>query len=127
MWFLHTMRPESKLAINWRNDNDVTICRYDAIVLFLRRFVFLVKFSHWCKFHANITTGSGLMIIYFYKELTRSLEIGNTPVWVLPNIWRLGRVRYTKFGRNVSNEMLLNAAKCQGYSSNLSVTPVEQL
>ena len=34
----------------------------------------------------------------------------------LPNIWRLGRVRDTKFGPNVSNKMLLNAAKCQGYS-----------
>ena len=31
-------------------------------------------------------------------------------------MWRLGRVRDTRFGTNVSNEMLLNAAKCQGYS-----------
>ena len=35
---------------------------------------------------------------------------------VLPNICRLGRVRDFKFGMNVSNEMLLNAAKCQGYN-----------
>ena len=27
----------------------------------------------------------------------------------MPNIWRLRRVRDTKFGMNVSNEMLLNA------------------
>ena len=47
--------------------------------------------------------------------MTRNSEIGNTSVWVLPNIWRLGRVMDTKFGRNVSNETLLNAAKCQGY------------
>ena len=53
------------------------------------------------------------MTIFFYKGLTRNPEIGNTPVWVLPNIWRLGRVRNTKFGTNVSNKMLLNAAKCQ--------------
>ena len=39
--------------------------------------------------------------------------MGNTPVCVLPN---LGRVRETKFDTNVSNRMLLNAAKCQGYS-----------
>ena len=37
------------------------------------------------------------------------------PPWVLPNIWRLGRVRDTKFGTDVPIEMLLNAAKCQGY------------
>ena len=45
------------------------------------------------------------------------MEIGNTSVLVLPNIWRLGRVMDTKFGMNVSNRMLLNAAKFQGYSS----------
>ena len=39
-----------------------------------------------------------------------------SPVWVLPNIWRLGRVRDTKFDSNVSNKMLLNEAKCQDYS-----------
>ena len=37
-------------------------------------------------------------------------------VWVLPNTRRLGLVRDTKFGMNVSNEMLLNDAKCQGYN-----------
>ena len=51
-----------------------------------------------------------------YKELTRNLNIGNTPVRVLPSIWRLGQVRDTKFGTDVSVKMLLNAAKCQGYS-----------
>ena len=79
-------------------------------------FVFLVKFSYWSKFHVNIITGSGVTTIFFYKGLTRSPEIENTPVWLLPNTWRMGRVRDTKFSRNVSNEMLLNAAKCQGYS-----------
>ena len=39
----------------------------------------------------------------------------NTSVWVLPDIWGLGRVRDTKVGTNV-NKKLLNAAKCQGYS-----------
>ena len=34
-------------------------------------------------------------------------------MWVLPNIWRLGLVRYTKFGLDVSNKILLNAAKCR--------------
>ena len=83
---------------------------------FWRGFVFLVKFSYWSKFHANIITGCGFMTIYFYKRLIRKPEIGNTPVWVLPNIWTLGRVRDTKFGKDDPNEMLLYASKCQGYS-----------
>ena len=56
------------------------------------------------------------MTIFRHKELTRFMEIGNTPIWVLPNMWRLGQVRNTKFAKNVSNEMLLNADKFQGYS-----------
>ena len=76
----------------------------------------LVKFSYLSKFYVNIITGSGIMIIFFYKGLTRNLEIGNTTIWVLPNIWRLGRVRDIKIGTNVSNEMLLHSIKCQGYS-----------
>ena len=44
----------------------------------------------------------------------RKLEI--SPSWVFPSIWRLGRVIDTKFGTNFSNKMLLNAAKCHGYS-----------
>ena len=54
------------------------------------------------------------MTISFYKKLTRNPEIGNTPAWVFPNIWRLEPVMNTKFGSNISNKILLNAAKCQG-------------
>ena len=108
----------SKFARNPKNDNDVTVFRHDVNVKFFwHYFVSLVKFSYRSKFHVNIITGSGIMIIFFYKGLTRNPEIGNTPVWVLPNIWRLGQVMNTKFGTNVSNKMLLNAAKFQGYSS----------
>ena len=53
------------------------------------------------------------MTIYFFKGLARKLEIRDTPVWVLPNIKRLGQVRDTK---NVPNEFLLNVAKYHGYS-----------
>ena len=79
-------------------------------------FVSLLKFSYWSKFHVNIITGSGVMTVFFYQELTRNPKTGNTPVWNLPNIWRLWQVRDTKFGANVSNKILLKAAKCQGYS-----------
>ena len=98
----------SKLAINRKNDSDVTVSRHDVVVNFFC-FVFLVKFSFWSKFHVSIITGSGVMTISFYMWLTRNLEIGNTHVWVLPNIWRLGRVRDTKFSTDVSNKTLLNA------------------
>ena len=84
--------------------------------IFWRCRVSFVKLSYWSKFHINIMTGSGVMTIFVYKRLTRNTEIGNTPFWVLPNIWRLGRARDTKFGKNVSNKLLLNATKCQGYS-----------
>ena len=52
------------------------------------------------------------MKIFFCKGLTRNPEIRKTLVWVLPNIWRLGQAKDTKFGIDVSNEMLLYAAKC---------------
>ena len=65
-------------------------------------------------FHGNIVTGSEVMTIFVHKGLARNPEIANTAVWALLNIWRLGRVRNTKFVTIVS--MLLNAAECQGYS-----------
>ena len=73
-------------------------------------------FSYWSNVYVNIITGSGVMTIFFYEGLSKNPEIGNTPIWVLPNIWRLERVRDTKFSKNVSNKMLRNAAKYQGYS-----------
>ena len=107
----------SKLVQNSKDNNDIIILRHDVNVKFFWGcFVSLVKFSYWNKFHVNIITGSGIMTILFYKGLTRNPEIGNTLVWVLPNIWRLGKIMDTKFGMNVSNRMLLNAAKFQRYS-----------
>ena len=85
----------SKLAKNKKNGNDVTITRHDVNIKFFSRcFVSLVKSSYLPKFHVNIITGSGIMTIFFFKGLTRNLEIG----------------------KNVCNRMLLNAAKLQGYS-----------
>ena len=78
--------------------------------------VLLVKFSYWFKFQVNISTGSRVMTIFVYKGLASNPEIGNTSVWVLPNIYKLNRVSDTKFGTNVSNEKLPNATKCRRYS-----------
>ena len=100
-----------------KNDNDLTIFRHDVNVkLFWPFFLSIFNFSYWFKFHVNIITSSGLMIIFFYKGLTRNPETGNTPSWVLLNIWRLEWVMDINFITNVSNGMLLNAAKFQVYN-----------
>ena len=113
----------SKLAKNPKNDHDLTFFRYGVNVRFFWRcFVSLVNFGYWTfqfSYWINIITGSRIMATFFYKGLTRNPEIGNTPVWVLPNVWRLGRVINTKFGTNVSNRILLNAAKSQDYTFTL--------
>ena len=106
----------SKLTINWKKEtltskfSDIT-----SYSIFLTWRVSLAKCIYWSKFHVNIIAGSGVITIFNYKGLTRNPEIGNTSVWVFPNICRLGQVRDTKFNMNtnVSNEMLLNAVKCQ--------------
>ena len=46
-----------------------------------------------------------VMTFFEYKGLARNLKIENTPVSVLPNIWRLGQVRDTRFDANVSNKI----------------------
>ena len=77
---------------------------------FLTLQCFLVKVSYWSKFHVNIR----LMVLelWQFSFIKHWLEIRKSEiVWVLPNIWRLGQFRNIKFGANVSNEMLLNAAK----------------
>ena len=107
----------SKLDVNQQNGNDVIIFWHDVIIRFFDVFfVSLVNFSYWCKFHISIITGSGVMTISFHKQLTRYPETRNNPFWVLPNIWRLERVRNTKFGKKVSNKMLVSAAEWQSYS-----------
>ena len=96
----------SKLAKTPKNYNYVTIFQHDVNVKFFWRcFV-----SFWLS---SLVTGPSFMSIsslvlelwIFYKGLTRNPEIRNTPVWVLRNIWILGRVMNTKFGTNVSNRM----------------------
>ena len=105
----------SRLARNPKSDNDITISQHDVnVTFFWRCFVSLVTLSYWSKF--CVITGCGIMTIFFYKGLTRNPEIGNTSIWVLPNIWRLEWIMDTKFGKNVANRMLLNTAKFQGYS-----------
>ena len=111
--------PASRL-LQIGHESEKNQWRYNLLIwrhrqIFWNCFTSLVKISYWSKFHVHIISGSGVMTIFFYKRLTWNPEITNTSIWVLPNIWRMGRVRDTKFGTNVSNEMLLNAAKLKGY------------
>ena len=69
---------------------NMKICLYDIVNYLWRCFVSFVNFSYWYKFHRNIVIGFGVMTIYFYKGLTRNPNIGNTPIWVLPNEGKLG-------------------------------------
>ena len=66
---------------------------------FWRSFVSLVKCSYLSKFHFNIITGSGFMTIFSFLQWAQNPEIRNTPVWFLPNIWRLRRVRVSDLAR----------------------------
>ena len=92
----------SEIGRKFGKSNDVTIFRHEVTIkIFWRCFVSSVKFSYWSKFHVNIIIGSGVMTIFFYKGLTRNPEIGNTPVWVLSNIWRVRWVANTKFDKIV--------------------------
>ena len=105
----------SILAINWKNNIDVTIYQHDVIFKnFSRCLILLIK----------LVTGPSLMSIslpvlelwqFFIRDWPGILILEIPPFWVLPNIWRLGRVRDPKYGTNVSNELLLCDAKCQGY------------
>ena len=87
----------SKLAKNQKYCNEVTIFWHGVIVNFFSKFIY------WSEFLVNIITCSGVMTIFFYKRLTRNPEIRSTPVWVLPNIGRLGRLRDSKFRSKLSH------------------------
>ena len=102
----------AKLAVNWRNGNEVTIFHRQIFVTFC---FFFVKFSHWTKFYVNIITGSRVMTISFYKGLIRNPEIGNTPTWVLEIFEDLGELEIPSLTRR-------SAIRCYWMLQNLRVT-----
>ena len=100
---------DCKLTIN-REKNGITICWHEVTVKFFNNDVFLLLLVQVsCQYHDWFWAGS----IFVYNKSTRNLEIENAPIWVLPNIWRLGEVRDAKFSKNVCYKKLL---KTQGYS-----------
>ena len=86
-------------------------CQFFDVVLFLLSLVTGPNFMSISSLVLKLW-----QISFIYKGLNKNTEIGNTPVWILPNIWRLGWVKNTKLGTNASNTMLLKVAKCHGYS-----------
>ena len=106
----------SEFAVNWKMAITSQFSDMMSSSTFLTLLCFSCQVQLLNKFHVNIINGSGVMTVSFYKGLIRNLEIGDTPVWVLPNIWRLRRVSDTKCSTKFSNKMLLNSAKCQSYS-----------
>ena len=101
----------SKLAKNCKIDSDVIIFRHDVIVNFFGIFCLscelqlLVQVS--CQYHHWFWSYDNLLLQGIDQKS------GNRKLF---NIWRLGKVRNNKFCKGISNEMLLNAAKCQSYS-----------
>ena len=65
-----------------------------------------------CHYHYWFWSYDKLLLSGIYQKS------GNrkNPVWVLRNIWRLGWVRDTKSGMDVSDEMLLNPENHKEYS-----------
>ena len=100
MSILYLQNPASEFLQTGHKFPDIVSIFF--FFFFWRCRVSIVKFSYWLKFHVNIITVSGVMTIFVYKGLTRSLEIKNIPVWVFPNIWMLGWAKDTKFGPNLA-------------------------
>ena len=74
----------SKLAVNSKNDNGLTISWHDIIVNFFNVVFFLIKFSYWSKFHVNIIIGSGVM--RYWPEF-RKLKIPPSEFWPIYGDW----------------------------------------
>ena len=81
--------------------------------IFLTWRVSLAKSSYWCKFHVNTITGSGVMSIFNCKRLTRNPEIPPSEFFPIYGDWGKSGIPEFNTNMNVSNEMLLNAAKRQ--------------
>ena len=97
----------TKLAVNWKSHNDVIIFLHDVIINFFDAVLFLLS---------SLVTGPSFMSIsLLVLELWQFSFIGID--WKSGSRkYPLGKISDTKFGTNLSNKMLLNAAKFQGYS-----------
>ena len=70
---------------------------YLTLFCFYCQFYLLVQVS--CQYHHWFWSYDNF---FLYKGLNRNPKIGNTHIWVLPNIpniWRLGKIRIPNFAR----------------------------
>ena len=111
----------SKVGINWKN--DITIFWHDFIVIFLMFPHFSCQVQLLCSSFMSIS----LLILVLWKfsfiKGWPEIRLSETPLSGFCSIlgqdrdvWILGQDRDVKLGPNNSNKLLLNAAKCQGYS-----------
>ena len=113
------MRRESgfRIAPNWPEIGKVLMTLQFADMTLWSNFfdVLLFLLSSLVTGPSFMSISSLILGLWQFSFISDWPEVGNTFVLVLPNIWILGQVRHTKFGMNVSNKTLLNAAKCQSY------------
>ena len=82
---------------------------FDVVFVFLAKFLsvqVLCQCHDWFWGYNN----------FCLSRIDRKFGNRKYPRLCFANIWRLGRVRDTKFSTNVFNKMLLDAAKCQSFS-----------
>ena len=119
---MQTLCPESSLrtAPNWPKIRKMTMTSQFSDMTSTSNFFDVVLFllSSLVTGPSFISISSLFLELWQFSFMTDCPESENRkyPVWVFPNIWRLGQVTDTKLGTNVSNRMLLNAPKFQGYS-----------
>ena len=120
---MQTLCPESgfRTAPNWSEIRKMTMTSQFPDMTSTSNFFDVVLFllSSLVTGRSFMSISSLVLELWPFSFIRDSADIRKSeipPVWVLPNIWRLGRVMGTKFGGNVSNTMLLNAAKFHGYN-----------
>ena len=106
----------SKLVINWKNDNDIAICRHGVNVSFFDLAVFLLLYL--------VTGPSFMSISLLFLELWFSfirylpeipkLEVPPSEFGPISGDWGESGIPYLALMFLIKS--LLNAAKCQGYS-----------
>ena len=85
---------------------------------FLMLFCFFCQLSYWSKFHVNIITSSGVMIIFFYQGLIRNPEIRNTTILSFAQYLRTGAGKLIRIP-NLARRSLI---KCYRMLQNIRVT-----
>ena len=100
----------SKLAIYWKNDNDVIIFQHDVIVkIFWCCFVSLMRFSYWSRFHVNIIASS---FIRDWPEIRKS-QIPPSEFCTISGDW--GKLRIPNLPR-------MSPIKCYWMLQNARIT-----